>query len=290
MSELDLVWHEPQTPAEIMDDLIYNYNKDKFYVLFSGGKDSVCVADYVSRNYPEQFGGVVFTNTGIGTQLTRQFVIEYTTKRKWPLLMTWAHRSYYDFVMKFGFPDPRIHRIVMGFLKYQTWYYFMKWRLSLDEKACFISGVRKKESWIRNKYRFYTKTPIDKDAHLVFAKPFLYKNGSQLMRYFFENDLKKSKAYEFFQKSGECWCGAYSHNWELKMLQVHDPLTFETIKWLEKEIQIHGTPHAKKYAKWGNATGTDNAELQSTLEVFMERESKELGIKINDDYCGESCE
>jgi len=279
MNDEQLTWLEPQSPEEIMEDLITNYNKDRFYCLFSGGKDSVCVADFIATNYPDRFAGVVFTNTGIGTQKTRQWVLEYCKEREWPLEMTWAHRSYYSFVMKFGFPGPQVHRMVMGFLKYQTWYYFMKWKIGLGEKACFISGVRKKESQARDKIKIYTRKPIDTDTHLVFCKPFLYKNGEQLWKYFAENDLKKSPAYTWFDKSGECWCGAFAHPWELKMLEKHDPLTFNTIKNLEKQIQIHGSEHAKQFPKWGHSTGADQAELQTTLEQF----------NVNEDYCGESC-
>ena len=68
-------WNEPQTPDQIMDDAIEKYSLDKLYVLFSGGKDSSCVAHYIATNYPDKFGGVVFTNTGLGAQDTRKFVI-----------------------------------------------------------------------------------------------------------------------------------------------------------------------------------------------------------------------
>ena len=108
------------------------------------------------------------------------------------------------------------------------------------------------------------------------------------MNYFYDNKLKKSKAYDFFDKSGECWCGAFSHPWELKMLEKHDPLTFETIRWLEKELMIHGTDHAKLYARWGQSEGTTSAELQTTLETFTKE--LEVPMKVNDDYCGESCD
>jgi len=64
----DLTWVEPETPKQIMDGVIEKYHYDKFYVLFSGGKDSVCVADYIATNYSKQFAGIVFTNTGLGAK------------------------------------------------------------------------------------------------------------------------------------------------------------------------------------------------------------------------------
>lgn len=276
MSDQDLVWLEPQSPEEIMDDLINNHKKTDFYVLYSGGKDSACVAHYIAENYPEHFKGVVFTNTGIASPITRKFVLDYCKEMNWKLYFTWARKSYRDIVMQHGFPNPGSHRVVMGYLKFQSWYYFIR---SVKKTSAFISGVRKKESWARNKVRFYTKKPIDINATMTFAKPFLYKNGTQLMEYFIKNGLKKTPAYEYFDKSGECWCGCFYNEWELKMLEKYDPFVFNTIKSLEKEVQLNGTKEAKKFPHWGRSVGANYSELQTTLEKF----------DVNEDYCGESC-
>ena len=40
MTEQQLEWLEPKTPNEIIDELINKYNKNRFWVLYSGGKDS----------------------------------------------------------------------------------------------------------------------------------------------------------------------------------------------------------------------------------------------------------
>jgi 3'-phosphoadenosine 5'-phosphosulfate sulfotransferase (PAPS reductase)/FAD synthetase len=279
----DLVWLEPKSPKEIMDELIDDYKKDVFYCLLSGGQDSICTADYISKNYPENFGGCVFTNVGLGTQLTRKFVLEYARDiRGWEINMTWPKEKerFYNIVMKDGFAGAGNHRMWMGYLKYQTWYELMKRQLKKGQKACFISGVRKKESWARDKIKLYSKKPIDADGKLVFCKPFLYKNGLQLQEYFIKRGLKKSPAYNWFDKSGECWCGAHASPWELKMLEIYDPLTFETIQWLEKQIQIHGSKKAKKYYKWGMGPKTSDIKKQMVFDQFI----------VNEDYCGESCQ
>ena len=278
--EDDLVWLEPQSPKEIIEDeLIKKHKKDKFYVLYSGGKDSSCVDDFIATNYPENYGGRVFTNTGIASPITRQFALEYSKELGRKIEMTWARKPFHDIVMEKGFPGPGSHRIIMGYLKFHSWYYFMKDKMKKGEKACFISGVRKKESWARDKKRFYTKKPIDVNANMTFCKPFLYKNGTQLMEYFIKNGLKKSPAYDWFDKSGECWCGCFYNDWELKMLEKHDPLVFGTIKWLEKRLKEKGAKEAQKFPHWGRSVGADYSELQTTFEQF----------EINDDYCGESC-
>ena len=275
----DLTWLEPKTPHEIIDELVTKYDKNRFYVLLSGGKDSFSVLHFIATNYPQYFAGAVFTNTGISSTMTRRFVLEECKKRGWPVEMTWAKKHYYDVVMEHGFPGVGSHRIIMGYLKFHSWYWYLRDKIKKGEKAVYISGVRKKESWARDKKRFYTKKPIDDGHGVLFCKPFLYKNGSQLAEYFITNGLKKSPAYDYFDKSGECWCGCFYNEWELKMIEKHDPFLFESIKWLEKELQLHGTDEAKKFPKWGRSVGAEISEMQTTFEDFV----------VNEDYCGESC-
>jgi len=325
MTEEEWVWHEPETPTQIMDGAIKKYNLDSLWVLLSGGKDSVCVADFIAKNYPKQFKGVVFTNTGLGAQETRKFVLSYCKEKGWPLQMTWAnqdHDRFINVIRKYGFAGPGNHGMWMGFLKYHAWYYFMKQRLKMGEKACFISGVRKKESIQREKIKKYTKFPVDVDGKQIFIKPFLYKNGTQLWEYFNEHDMKKSKVYEWLNKSGECYCGAHAMDFELKLLEIYDRLAFDTIKHYEQvikdtraycilvsgatETQIQNwchqirVPHLKDkleeyqkqiarltlYDTWGAGPSTKDIENQTLMDQWV----SESGIKVNEDYCGESCE
>lgn len=268
-----------------MDEAIQKYNLDNLYVLFSGGKDSVCVAHFIATNYPKLFAGCVFTNTGLATNQTRKFVIDYCKEMGWKLHMTWPSENerYYKIVMNHGFARQGNHRLVMGYIKYHSWYYFLKEKITGGQNACFISGVRKKESKIRDKKRLFTKTPVDtRSRYEIFVKPFLYKNGLQLWEYYNKYELKKSPAYEWLNKSGECLCGSFTEPWELMMLEKYDQLSFQAIKWLEKEIQLHGSYEAKKFPKWGiHGSYTDDIEQQKTFDDF-------LG-KVNEDYCGESC-
>ena len=195
----------------------------------------------------------------------------------WPLILTWPNdkERYYNLVMKHGFARQGNHRLVMGYLKYHAWYYFLREKVLQGEKAAFISGVRKKESQLRNKSRFFTKHPVDRKGRFeMFIKPFLYKNATQLLGYFIEHDLEKTPVYDYLNKSGECLCGSFTEPWEKMMLKKHDPLSFETIEWMEKELQKKGTKAAKLNSKWGiHGSYTYEIENQNTME----------------DYCGESC-
>lgn len=162
----ELTWVEPKSPEEIVTDLIENHHKDKFYCLFSGGKDSVSITHYMKKNYHKRFAGVIFTNTGIATQATRKWVIDYCKKQNWKLHMTWAKKSYTKIVLDDGFPTMGGHRIIMGYLKFQSWYEFMR-DFDLIDSGSLISGVRKKESKMRDKTKFYSRLPIDINATIL---------------------------------------------------------------------------------------------------------------------------
>lgn len=292
----DLAWEEPQSPNEIVDELIREHGIERLYVLYSGGKDSNSVDHFISENYPDQYGGRVFTNTTIADPSVRKFVIADSHKRGKPLHLVWPKKTYYDIVINNGFPRAGVHFIIMTRLKYSSWRDFLKEKLKAGEKAAFVSGVRKKESWARSKRRMYTKKPIYQDGKLVFVMPFLYKNGEQLTEYFYENGLSKSPAYEYGDISGECLCGCFAQPWELKGIQMGAPLVFQTIAWMEREIQakikrLEGSADPKdievvrrlRFApKWGRGgVSTDDVLQQSMIDGEANPASE--------DFCGESC-
>jgi len=209
-----------------------------------------------------------------------------------PLYMTWnvdERRSFTNLVLEHGFATKGSHRIWMGYLKFQSWFYFMRdyVRTVKGENAGFISGVRKSESKQRKDIKKYTRSPVDKNATMVFIKPFLYKDGRQLWDYFLDNKLEKTPTYEWLNRSGECYCGAYTEPWDLQMMKTHDPLAYKTIGWLTEQIKIRGTDEAKRNSMWGeNKNSIEGINSQLTFDSFV-ADGQE--IKINDDYCGESC-
>lgn len=264
---------ELTTPHSIVTEAIENYGVKKLYVLFSGGKNSVVVADYIARYFPERFAGCVFTNTGLGSQETRNWVIGYCYGRNWELTMTWPKEKerFHNILMKHGFAGAGNHNMWMAYLKYHSWQQFIKDHL--EEKPALISGVFKRESFARTKLKIYSKKPIDTDGKMIFVKPMHRWNAIQFWDYFYEHKLAKSPVYDWFNKSGECYCGAFAEPWELKLLEKFDPLAFNTIKWEEEQIQLYGSKKARKYPTWGSGPKTVDVKAQRILE----------------DYCAESC-
>jgi len=265
------------TPKEILDQAINDWNVDSFYVGYSGGKDSGIALDYTAKYFPNHFKGVIFADTGIGTQATIDFVKKYCKERKYSLNIVKPENvirkktsipfSYKNLVMRYGFPSHSGHTMVMQQLKLFPIRQFIHQRIKAGEKPCIITGIRKKESARRSR-NYYT--PIDKDGKMVYVKPLFYKTNEWVYRYFVENDVKRSPVYETLHLSGDCLCGCFAKKGEAKLLQIFHPEVYDKILKLENEFKkIKDHPY-KAFATWGNSKNSiKDVKSQSTIESYF---------------------
>jgi len=262
-------------PNEILDQAISQDITD-FYVAYSGGKDSGIVLDIIAKNYPDNFRGVVFVDTGIATDATINFVKDYCSKRAYPLYVLKPENvvrkngipfSYENLVMTYGFPSQRGHTVTMRYLKFFPIRQFIQQRIKDGEKACIISGVRKKESARRNN-RYYT--PLDKDGKVIFIKPLFYKSNDWVYRYFMENDIKRSPVYETLHISGDCLCGCFAKKSEAKIIQMFHPEVYDKILKLEAKFnKIKNHPY-KNFNRWANSGNSmKDIKSQTTIESYL---------------------
>ena len=287
----EFVKYEPSTPDEIIQSAL-KQGYDRFYCMYSGGQDSTCTTHYIAENYPANFAGVVHADTGVSLEATRKFVVEYCREWDWPLYFTKPPKrtknierhgkdfTYRSFVLQYGFPHARNHPWVLGYLKKLGWEGWMRDTQKLEAGACFISGVRKRESMARSRFREYTKKEVHRDKHVTYVSPFLYKTGDWVSKYFFNPCSKKSPAYAMgFGISGECMCGAFADPWERELLRQHDPKLYAMIVGLERDVKVCGSEDAKHHTEWGKS------------EPYM---GPALGRVKKDKWqetllCGESC-
>jgi len=269
-------------PNEILDQAISEGITD-FYVAYSGGKDSGIALDFMVKEFPQYFKGVVFVNTGIATQATVDFVEDYCKKRNYPLYHLHAEDvkrkivskhgkigEPFDFehlVLAYGFPKQALHTVTMRWLKLFSIRKFISERIALGENPAIVSGIRRNESARR---KIKAKQYIYNDGKMWFISPLFYKSNDWVMRYFIENDIKRSPVYNTLHISGDCLCGSFAKREELKLLEMFHPEVFTEIKRLEKLLKEKGTPEAKENSVWGihNQT-TESAKSQSQLESFV---------------------
>ncbi len=240
-----------ESPEGILNEMIKIHKRKDFYVACSGGKDSICLAHYIETNYPDNFKGLVFIDTGVGIAATQDWLTDYAQKMGWKLNIVRPDPPdvYTDIVLKLGFPGVGFHNIIMRRLKYMA---MREFAFSDDRKFkhCFISGTRKFES----QRRAINTVPITCDGRFTFCSPFYGKTDEFVYKYLLENGLKRTPVHDKLGMSGECMCGCFAQVNERGLIKELDPKLYEYITWLEDQIQVNGTDLAKKSPKWGGVT------------------------------------
>ena len=108
------------TPKGIVEEATNIYEKDKFWVLCSGGKDSISLVDYIERNYSDKFEGVLHIDTTMGIEAGRVWLKEYCADKGWKLRIEKPEQDIFTWLIKtkgFGFPDVWLHSLVMRMAK-----------------------------------------------------------------------------------------------------------------------------------------------------------------------------
>ena len=258
---------QSKDPADIIAEM-ENLGRKKFYVMCSGGKDSVSLAHYMANI--GKLDGVFHIQTNIGIQKTTDFVKDLCQEQGWKLFVREPNPKfiYASWVLEHGFPNQGIHRIIMGRLKYKTMRDFA-FKESPERKKdhVMISGVRKFES--SRRYRS-SEDPIERDGNLWFGKPFFWKTSEELYRYIHENGLKITPVHETMGFSGECECGCFaSFNEKLRIREIDTKLA-SYIEWLEEGVKKFGTKNAQKFGTWGGTTSMSEIEQQKFLDQFAD--------------------
>ena len=272
---------------EILEEAEQKFGIKKFYACVSGGKDSITSADVVDKL--GKLTGVIFIDTTIGIQETKDFVVDLCKKRGWDLIILKPKVSYDEFVInKFGFPTARFHNVVMGFLKYHPLRRFVIEHK--EEKIGLISGVRKFESNRRGR----TMKPIIKDGSMIFVAPIFHLKTEEVWGYIKENNLEVSPVYRKLHLSGDCMCGAFSDIGEAELISMFYPEIAQRIRKLENlikdkvrcilcgDVKIYKKKNKRrcpvrfthkwrffKYCKWGNQSSMSGAINQSRMDKFV---------------------
>lgn len=251
------------TPQQIISEA-ESMGYDKFYVLMSGGKDSVSLAHYLDSL--GKLGGVLHIQTNIGIKKTTDFVKELCNEKGWELFVRepTPKFTYVSMVLEHGFPSSGVHTIVMRKLKYITMRDFLKERIKLGEKPCFVSGVRRKES-VRRMGNY--QTHFQQDGKMAFICPFFYKSSSEVWEYCHMNNLRITPVYDYLSFSGECMCGCFAQKEEKKLIEQKFPELVEFIDWLEYGVKKFGTKEAQRFPTWGNTGTMEDIKNQTTIDL-----------------------
>ena len=274
------------TPESIMADMESVFGKKNFYMLYSGGRDSGLVLDWMSEH--GKLKAVVHVKTNVGMKMTEDFVRDHCKSNGWKLIILEPRPkfAYVSMALEHGFPGPSNHNVVMGRLKgltMQNFFYSLK-----DESACFVSGIRKKESSRRGRNFL---TPIQQDGNVWFVSPFYFKTNEEMYKARLLKNIPTSPAYDHgLSVSGDCFCGCYSGYEEKDALRKADPHLAEFIAWMEEGVRKFGSENAKKYPKWGRTARMSEIDQQYMLNEMLETFPQLRNVaETESQFCGDDC-
>lgn len=211
------------------------------WALLSGGKDSTLSA--LTADSEDRLKGVVYIDTGIGLEETRQYVEDLSNDFGWELKIFKGYVSYDSYILRHGFPTPAGHSQIMHILKLDAVRRFISWaKKEYSDIPLIYSGVRSQESDRRSRWarRFQHYQGADWDC------PIFHYSDEQVWKKHFELNVPINSSYGIIGKSGDCLCGAFGNLSEKRMIEKYYPYLSDHIKELEEQTT------STKYNIWGN--------------------------------------
>jgi len=222
----------------------------KTFALLSGGDHSLVATHHAIRE-GEGFDAVIHIDTGIGVPECREFVVSVCHRYGWKLriLEPPPGLSYWNMVMKFGFPGPGMHYLMYRNLKERAIRRLVKEsKVNRLDEIALISGVHRQESARRMGF----SKPIVKVGSQVWLAPLFNFSELEFQDYKRRYSIPTSPVKAKLGFSGECLCGAFAKPDEIKRLEYFYPTTAQYIHSLEKDVRdvgrhcVWGTRPAKK--------------------------------------------
>ena len=209
-------------------EVVKTFRLGKPFVLFSGGKDSICTLQYLKRLGDR--AGVEITalhvDTTAGFPEVEEYVQEVCKELGVPLVTVRPTHDYFEIAKKWGIPGVR-SRWCCETLKVAPMRRFLA---TVEGPKVIYDGIRAAESYIRATY-----TPIwfHPAFRCVSISPIFRWSDAKVERYNERNGLPESPVSSL-RCSGECWCGAYKSRADFEALLDIHPDIFDKLVEVEE--------------------------------------------------------
>ena len=198
------------------------------FVLFSGGKDSLCLLHYMKTIAAQKDVEItaLHADTTAGFPEVEDYVHKVCKKLKVPLVVVRPPHDYFQIAKRWGIPGIRA-RWCCETLKVAP---IRRYLDLIDEPKVVYDGIRAAESNIRATYNPIWYHPA---FRCISISPIFGWSDAEADRYIARHRLPKSPAADL-GTSSECWCGAYKCRLDFeKLLEVH-PEIFDKLVDVER--------------------------------------------------------
>jgi 3'-phosphoadenosine 5'-phosphosulfate sulfotransferase (PAPS reductase)/FAD synthetase len=210
------------------DDVLKLIRLGRPIVMFSGGKDSLCLVSRMSelaRTAKRQLTAI-HADTTAGFPEVESYVENVCKQLQVPLTVVRPHRDFFETAKSWGIPSPR-SRWCCKTLKVAPMRRHLK---GIEGPKVIFDGIRAAESVNRAKYTPVWYHPTFK---CISVSPIFYWSDEQIMRYIERKTLPESPAIKF-NTSAECWCGAYQGRDDFEALLGAHPEIFDKLLEVER--------------------------------------------------------
>ena len=208
-------------------DVLKTLRMGRSFVLFSGGKDSLCLLEYMRRLAAR--AGVEITalhaDTTAGFPEVEDYVRDVCRKMGVRLVTVRPQHDYFEIAKRWGIPGVR-SRWCCETLKVAPIRRFLQ---QVDGPKVVYDGIRAAESWLR---ATYVPVWFHPSFRCISVSPIFRWSNNRVIRYIERSGLPLGPTADL-GTSGECWCGAYKCKADFEaLLEVH-PEIFDKLVEIE---------------------------------------------------------
>jgi 3'-phosphoadenosine 5'-phosphosulfate sulfotransferase (PAPS reductase)/FAD synthetase len=209
-------------------DTIKTLRLGKPFVLFSGGRDSLCTLEYM-RRLGERAGveiTALHANTTAGLPEVEEYVRTTCANMKVPLVTVRPPKDFFGLAKKWGIPGVK-SRWCCKTLKVAP---MRRYLSEIDGPKVIYDGIRAAESAVRAKYVPMWFHP---SFRCLSVSPIFGWSDGEVDGYIKRNELPPNPTASL-GISGECWCGAYMCRTDFEALLKMCPDVFDKLVEVEK--------------------------------------------------------
>ena len=210
------------------DDVLKLLRMGQAYILFSGGKDSLCLLEYMRRlaAYTNKEITALHVDTTAGFPEVEEYVKKVCEKLSVSLVTVRPQHNYFEIAKRWGIPGVR-SRWCCETLKVAPLRRFLS---TIEGPKVIFDGIRAAESNIRATYVPVWYHPA---FRCISVSPIFGWSDAKVQNYIKGHNLPKSPTADL-NTSAECWCGAYKCKADFEaLLEIH-PEIFDKLIEVEK--------------------------------------------------------